>query len=253
MGRLIRIAFMVSVPVFAAPSDDASTLLQRVASAYANVRDYVIDVDYWNYGAALGVQPRDRGSTQRITIARSGDKFAFRWRDGGRDLIWNTDGLQELQYRADLKEYILKPAAPWPAMQGPGPGLPGIEWSYFARFRAIGGAIPNISAYRGTMKPDRTCPFPTAVVEIQLSEGKNPVKERLRVDAGTALICTMSSERVMEVRTSKHMQWREFHWTYRRTSGPVDEELFTCDPPGKAKAVDRFHEIHQLGSVGGPI
>lgn len=184
---------------------DVQTVLDQVTSAVRAryLGGYLVSIDRHkraapHYGGALGgsgfddgpLAPNipfgDDGAHDVITLARLGHYVRYDVRNSGGDR-WQllTDGNTLWTYRQDIGLYTEEPAEPWPQRLGPGPGLPGIEWHYFAKFLALSGMADNTRLISDDLAPTAACPGPSALLEISLPDGK----EELRVLSKSHLPC----------------------------------------------------------------
>ncbi len=130
-----------------AQSDRTTDLLQNVGATYAAVSAYVINVEQTRSGRGLAgagpgmdvAPPAGHRILNRILIARSGEMFHYEISNPISALTWITNGEKTWTYSPELKEYTERDAESWPTRLGPGPGLPGLDWQYVSKFRALGG------------------------------------------------------------------------------------------------------------------
>jgi hypothetical protein len=115
-----------------------------------------------------------------------------------------------------------------------------LEWSFVSRFANLATATSKISAYKPDIPPDSVCPFPTAEVTLRLGDADLPAVERLRIDPATALVCQLYLEQTLLVANRPVVRRTLTQWSYRQTSGPVDESLLAFTPAKKAHRVKSF-------------
>lgn len=240
---------IVTPLVASAQQVDVRALFQKVASVYGATSGYVIRAQSSNTGRALSggagdpafTRPPDPTAQNTVTLARSGKSMRYEAKSGvsGQTLIWITDSVTEWKYRPQQRQYTESTAMPWPAQAGPGPGLPGIDWTYFSKFRAL----PGVAQSATLVKTDTTCNGPTALVEIRIPETTEPVTERLWIQMDTGLVCRSEIHRVSSGRGGVSSWDRITTWTYEQVGGTVDPGLLSFQPPKSAKLVKRLPEI----------
>jgi len=227
---------------------DVLALFQKVASVYGASSNYVVRVQSSNTGKALSAGVGDPRLTQpdllavnSITVARSGKAMRYEIKSGvtGHTTIWITDGLREWRFRPAQRQYTESPAMAWPVEAGPGPGLPGIDWTYFSKFRALPGVILSASLLR----MDTTCNGPTAVIEIRISQTEDRIIERLSIRTDTGRVCHSEVHRIRSGRGGIVTEERVTSWTYEQIGGPVDPALFVFEPPKDAKLVKKLDDV----------
>lgn len=240
----------------------AQELLNQVASTYKAIKNYVVVINHQRRGGAapvLGVTPQPNAHIadnegpatvipfdpmmlieSRIVLARSGravhyqvgapgSKPAMLWIDSG-DITW--------QYRPKIKKYTEQPAAEWPQRPGPGPGLPGLEWKYFTKFRAIGGMANHATLLKEDVAPDDTCPSAFSVVELKIGTA---IVEDLHIMTKSSLVC-QSIVRRHFIGGGGHLEYftDTTSWKFLKTSDPIDPSLFIFHPPKHVKKVTHF-------------
>lgn len=236
-----------------AQSSQVYELLQKIAFTYSSIHEYVIVVTHQRTGGKEPIQTDHIADMQRgmafpierqrlqltsvMLLARSGQAFHYQinWADGSDPILWITNGQTTWHYRSVLKEYTEFPAEPWPRQAGPGRGLPGIEWKYFTKFRAIAGMVNRAKLRQENIAPNDVCPTKTSIVDLQLQSGAADATEELHVLTRSGLVCesVVRSRRVW----GGHVEYNTdtTTWSYRRISGKVDPKLFVFIPPKKVK------------------
>ena len=173
-----------------------------------------------------------------MLLARSGNSFRYEVNSelsGG--MIWIDNGGTTWQYFRDSNKYTEQPSEKWPERADPGPGLPGFEWEFVLKFRDLGGTASRATLVKDNIPPEAECPGASALVEIRIAVGPEPVTERLRIAKDTGLICGSVVNRVRRFRGTRSEYWTTNFWTYRQLSGPIDASLFRFVPPKKARKV----------------
>ena len=235
-----------AVPAWA-QSQDVSELLAKSAGAYARVHDYVIEVKMTGAGRSLtagtitGADFMPGGIVNRVLLARSGNSFRYEVKSelsGG--MIWIDNGETTWQYFRDSNKYTEQPSEKWPERADPGPGLPGFEWEFVLKFRDLGGTASRTTLVKDNIPPEAECPSASALVEIRVAVGAEPVTERLRIAKDSGLICGSVVNRVHRLRGTRNEYVTTNSWTYRQLSGPIDASLFRFVPPKKARKVQQF-------------
>jgi hypothetical protein len=140
-------------------------------------------------------------------------------------------------YRRDLNLYTAAPAEPWPKVLGPGPGLPGVEWKYVAKFIAIAGMADRARLVDDDLPPTHACPGPSISVELPLTPDGTFVED-LRVLSRTYLPCESIIHRM--VRTSRAVSDIDetIIWNFHAESPNPD--LFIFSPRRHARQVKRI-------------
>jgi hypothetical protein len=154
-------------------------------------------------------------------------------------MLWLTDGNTTWLYRSDQNEYTQEPTEPWNTPSGTADGLPGFEWRLFAKFRTLAGVAAHAELLKDDIAPDATCTGRTALVSIDLSQLAEPVKEELRIDTKTGLVCAATTRVLRHVRVTPAEYVTHRVWNYRQLSAP-DPSSFRFDPPKGAKRVSHF-------------
>ena len=108
------------------------------------------------------------------------------------------------------------------------------------KFRDLGGAASRATLVKDNIPPDAECPSASALVEIRVAAGVEPVTERLRIVKDTGLICGSVVNRVRRFRGTRSEYMTTNSFTYRQLSGPIDASLFRFVPPKKARKVQDF-------------
>ena len=248
---MISLIYLLTFVLGAAPgraqSPDIGALLSKSAGAYARVHDYVIEVQMTRAGQSLtagtttGADFMPRGMVNRVLLARSGNSFRYEVKSelsGG--IVWIDNGETTWQYYRDGNKYTEHPSEKWPERADPGPGLPGFEWEFVLKFRDLGGAASRATLVKDNIPPDAECPSASALVEIRVAAGVEPVTERLRIAKDTGLICGSVVNRVRRFRGTRTEVMTTNSFTYRQLSGPIDAGLFRFVPPKKARKVQDF-------------
>ncbi len=176
-----------------------------------------------------------------MMLARSGRSFHFEGvvPNNKNKILWITNGQTTWHYGPRLQKYTELPARPWPERAGPGLGLPGLEWQYFTKFRALAGMANRARLVSTHVKSDEACPGPTTEIELQVGTVDQKKTERLRILNSNNLVC----ESKVEYQTSKNhgqLVTVTTTWRYDQVSGLINPELFTFNPPKGAKRVASF-------------
>lgn len=174
-----------------------------------------------------------------IVLARSGRAFHYQIGAPGNKnpMLWITNGDITWHYRPWLKEYTEIPAGEWPKEAGPAAGLPGIEWKYFAKFRAIAGMTNRAKLLKDDVAPNDTCPSASSVLELQLGTG---AVEELHVLTKSNLVCQSIVRRRMSF--GGHVEYfvDTTSWKFLATSEPIDPGLFIFRPSKGTRKVQHF-------------
>lgn len=214
---------------------EASQLLERVASAYEHLTRYVVRIEQTNSGAMIGGANARGGGMEpvgphivpanHILLARADDMLRYEISTSVFKLIWVTDGKYTWQYRDDVNSYTRTQADPSPDKPHPGLGLWGREWEFMGRFTIVAHMASKAQLLRDDIAPDRICPGPSALVQIELTQTDEPGTEQVRVDTRTDLVC----ESTIKWRRFRHVTPAEYTahtvWRYEKLSGPLDIEL----------------------------
>lgn len=237
-----------------------SELLQRVATTYAGITDYVINATSTAVGGPTPVrddgdviaqQPSHGGGTfgpivrtpvvDKIVVARSGGAFHYQLKavlGAYPPSLWITDSHTTWHYSGASNKYTEEPAAPWPAAAGPGRNLPGMEWRYFARLRALGQMADRARLVKTNSPADSVCPGPSTTVELQIADGDDGAAEQLRILNETALVCQSIVRRRNYSGHGRVAYWTiTTSWDYKQISGAIEPALFTFIAPSRAKRV----------------
>lgn len=247
------VLLLAFLPVAEAQTSQTAELLQKIAATYNNIHSYVIAVQRdrrggnspipsdhiadMQHGLFLPREPALLNSA--ILLASSGKNFRYQIEATGtkNPMVWLTNGKTTWHYWPNVNKYTQTSAEPWPSQAGPGRGLPGIEWKYFAKFRAIAGMGNRAKLAKIDIPPDDTCPATSAILELQLRTGADAATEELHVMTRSGLVC----ESVVRSRLpfGGHMEYftDTTSWTYRQTNGKIDPTLFLFTPPKHAKRV----------------
>lgn len=249
--RVILLLF--SLGGLATAQGDAGQVLREVAVACRELylRGYAVDIERSHvtqqrfFAGSAGDDrnsvplPRVRTIAQgdRIVMAHSGEKLRFeRITSDGQDWQWTTDGNTTICYRRDLNQFTETLAARWPEPLGPGPGLPGEEWQYFAKFLAIAYMTPNARILKTGIAPDRVCRGSSTLIELTLYEGGGS-REDLRIFDQSHLPC-FSTRYSKRAATGLPAEAKEtIRWRFR---DEVDPNLFVFAPRRGAKQVAGF-------------
>jgi hypothetical protein len=184
---------------------DVQTVLDQVTSAIRAryLGGYLVSIDRHqraepHYGPGVGgtmfdgealdpvIPFKDDGAHDVITLARLGHRVRCDLHNkGDQRWQWLTDGHTLWTYCLDVGLYTEEPAMPWPQSLGPGPGLPGWEWHYFAKFLALSGMADHARIVSDDLAPTAECPGPSVLLEITIPGGK----EKLRVLSRSYLPC----------------------------------------------------------------
>lgn len=184
---------------------DVQTVLDRVTSAVRAryLSGYLVSIDRYlhaapHYGPGVGgtafdgesldplIPFKDAGSHDIVTLARLGHRVRCDVHNkGDQRWQWLTDGHTLWTYRQDVGLYTEESAKPWPQPLGPGPGLPGLEWKYIAKFLALSGIADHARIVSDDLAPTAECPGPSVLLEITIPGGK----EELRVLSRSSLPC----------------------------------------------------------------
>ena len=241
--RILLTFVLGSVPTWA-QSQDVSELLAKSAGAYAQVHDYVIEVKMTKAGRSLtagaitGADFMPRGIVNQMLLARSGNSFRYEVKSelsGG--MVWIDNGETTWQYFRDANKYTEQPSEKWPERADPGPGLAGFEWEFVLKFRELGGVASRATLVTDNIPSGAECPSASALVEIRVAVGAEPVTERLRIAKDTGLICGSVVSRLRHSRGTRSEYLTTNSWTYRQLSGPIDANLFRFAPPKNARKV----------------
>ncbi len=194
------------------------------------------------FGLPIPLPPvRHDGEVDRITLARSGQCFLYgRHTTFGKIWEWRTDGYKTWCYRRDLHLYTEAQADSWPTQLGPGPGLPGDEWKYFTKFLAIADMSERAHIIRDDVPPDKSCLGPSVIVELDLSEGREPAREDLHILTHSHLPCRTVIYRLRRSAQSGVMMDSTETITWRFRNEPPHPSLFVFTPPKKSKRVKQF-------------
>lgn len=235
-------SFLLVAGLAVAGEQSLERVLQRTSDVYSRVREYSVRVKTGAAGeingGGLGVRP-DLDSS--ILVVRSGSRFRYEYHTPVSKGVWLTNGETEWHWRQDLREYQETPALPWPKEAGPGPGLPGIDWKYFTKFRALHTALRTATLIDDNVEPDTDCAEPTLLIEIALSETPARVRERLWIGERTGLVCRSSLVRSGVLRGTIQRLERTTVWKYERLEGPIDSTPFEYSPPKGVRKVRDFH------------
>ncbi len=178
------------------------------------------------------------GMVDRIVLGRSGPTLRFELVNvGDEDFQWTTDGQTTWCYRRDIKAYTVARADPWPQKLGPGDGLPGYEWKYFAKFIAIENAKDGARLLKDDIPPDRDCPGASVLIELTLAEGDTPAREELRVLTREHLPCRSTAHFTRWGHGIPYDFEENTTWRFREQ---VDPALFVFAPDKHARRVNRF-------------
>lgn len=237
----------------ATAQDDAGQVLRDVAAACRELymRSYAVDIETTHVtqqrfvaGSAADDRnalplPRVRTVARgnRIVMGHSGERFRFeRIAPDGQDWQWTTDGTTTVCYRRDLNQFTETLAARWPEPLGPGPGLPGEEWQYFAKFLAIADMAPSARIVKRGIAPDRVCRGSSTLIELRLDEASGS-REELRIFDQSHLPC-FSTRYAMRAATGLPAEAKEtIRWRFR---DEVDQNLFVFKTRKGAKQVAGF-------------
>ena len=227
---------------------DVPDLLQAVSRRYQRLTDYVIEVKRSSI-ARIVTADFARPFEMRYSIARSGSKLHFEVTQPHPGFVEITDGEQHWQYLPEVNEYRVDPAEPWPAIPGPGPGAPGRDWEYVAKFGAVAGLSSRAKVLNGHVEPDGVCPTATVLVELQVGDSREPRVDRLRIDPSTGLVCQAQITLWRRNGSTLGKQRIDLQWRYLQLSGPVDSALFAFTPPKHARRVKRFGRTSSAGDM----
>lgn len=253
----------ITTPLFAIPSEGAQAVLQQVASTCRELykHGYVVEVTrheftrpHFSTGTGADVRQgmpaplvpgSNSGAVDHVLLARSGKKFRFDVRNSAKEVWeWITDGETLWCYRRDLNEYTETKTDPWPERLGPGPGLPGTEWKYFAKFLAIGDVDGQTIIVQADAPADSTCAGPSVVLDLDLGSGGMPAgeilqhKEELRVLTGSHLPCRSTTHEVFRIKGQMLDRTESITWKFREQA--PDPSMFVFAPRPAAKQVKRF-------------
>ena len=194
------------------------------------------------YGLPIPPSPlRHDGEIDHITLAHSGQCFLYELRNTfGHIWEWRTDGYSVWCYRRDLHLYTEKKADPWPTQLGPGPGLPGYEWKYFAKFLALADMSARAHVIRDDVAPDRFCNGPSVIVGLALNEGREPAREELRILTRSHLPCHSVIYRLRRSAEGGVMMDSTETITWRFRNKLPDPGLCAFKPPRGSKRVEHF-------------
>lgn len=253
---LFSTLIIASAGVHAQEDTVVTALLERVAAKYKTLNDYVVEIESSDFGQCLNCNsmvrpfgpptPSSIGprSLNRIILARRDAAVHYEVRTEGLKygLTQITDGVTSWHYRPDLKEYIQETVSPSPPPTGPGHGLPGLEWSFLMRFRALSDFANRARVIRRCNVLGDSCSGPSTLVEIRISE--NPVNvEELLISDESSLVCesTLVQE---QVRRGFHRRYTtKTRWRFRTLWQPIPAELFVFVPPKKTRRVKRFSSM----------
>jgi hypothetical protein len=201
---------------------------------------YVMNVELRMWTRILQVGRETPPVPYHLVIARSGSMYRCEMSCPVAQVTWVTNGVKTWDYRADLHEYIEGDAEPWPAELGP--GLPGIDWKYVSKFRAIADMDTRAKLVKDEGAPDQACPGPTALIELSLGDAQEPRTEQLRIDTSAGLVCQSVLVEFRSRKVTPFTRRTETRWVYQQLSGPIDPALFAFNPPKKARRVKHFSE-----------
>lgn len=239
LTRRVSILLFAALAAFA-QEPDVRALFQKVASVYGATSNYVIRMQSSNTGRALGAAA-DLVAINMITLTRSGKALRYEIKSGvtGQTLLWISDGVTEWRYSPQKRQYTESEAAAWPAEAGPGPGLAGLDWTYFSKFRAL----PGMALSATLVKTETTCGGPTALIEIRIPKTEDRITERLWIHTEKGLVCRSEVYRVRTGRGGLVNYDRITTWTYEQLGGTVDPGLFAFQPPKGTKLVKKFSPV----------
>jgi len=244
--------------VLADSHDESGELLRQIATVCRGIytQGYAVDIlrhqisrRKYNTGSMAAQQDRSAlpmptvnlesdGANDRIVLARSSGKMRFeRKNSAGEDWDWRADGQSVICYRRDLNLYTETPADPWPERLGPGPGLPGEEWKYFAKFLAIEDMTDHAQILKDDVPPDRFCDGASTLITLILAEDQEPARELLRVLTRSHLPCHSTIIRTRVSRAGPMEQTETITWRFRPRPEP---SFFVFAPHKRAKKVKGF-------------
>jgi hypothetical protein len=231
----------------------ADQTLKQLASTCRDLYEhgYAVDIyrrriDQRRFAGGSSDMPRMHGpgdgAIDRIVLGRLSPNLRFELvNSGGEDWQWTTNGQTIWCYRRDLKAYTEAIAAPWPQRLGPGDGLPGYEWKYFAKFLAIEDEKDRARVLKDDIPPDHDCEGASVLIELTLAEGDAPAREELRVLTRKHLPChsTTYFTRLGHGRMPYDFK-EDITWRFR---DQIDPSLFVFAPDKHARKVARFRRF----------
>lgn len=236
-GRLLRTACCCLLGA-GLNGADVQGILEATAALYNRLGDYVLEVEFTREGHALGASGDGlRNPLNYVLLARSGKRVRY---EAGQDrrkpgLIWFTDGVTTWRFSAERNRYTEAAAEAWPAVQGPGNDLPGLEWRYVRKFRTLPDMASRTKLILDGVPADKACAHPSVLLEIDITDNPDRAVERLRIDKETGLPChsVLRVQRTGGGRASEYVTTT----TYRlRPVDPAgDAHLFSFVPPKGAR------------------
>jgi hypothetical protein len=216
-------------------------VLQRVSDVYSRIEQYTIRVKTREVGELGGAAVVRSVPDNLILLVRSGQMFRYEYRTPVSEGVWLTDGVTEWHWRRDLEEYI-EQAASLRRQEGPGNGLQGVEWAYFAKFRTIHTAVGSAKLLKTDVRRDNDCPEPAVLVEIALGQSPLRESEKLWIGVRTSRVYRSVLTRSGVYRGTAQRLERRTVWNYEAIDERIDPALFQFRPPKGSERVTSFTE-----------
>jgi outer membrane lipoprotein-sorting protein len=249
----IRVAIVFGISILARGQEsEALRILENVESKYKAIKNYIVEITYWDRGHCMNcgsailrptapIAPPSPSPQllNHIFLARSGEALRYEAKTERNNfaLTWITDGVTTWQYRADLEQYTEsgRPAAPSER------SLPGLESQFLTRFRTIATVAKHATIIRTGRTLGDTCSGKTVLIEVQLSENPQAI-EQLLIATDTGLVCESSTVKEQVAHGTRTRYTSKSSWKYLQLSEPIDRSLFTFTPPKKARRVKRVNQ-----------